>query len=104
MSPVIINWCEEKQYSVIPMKCVILPSSLDSFSIRGTCCWPGGGRYDADILKTGGKLAKFLLVASLLPVVISLVLACSVACSPNKLTSNNFRCFAGFPTRVKYCG
>ena len=51
-----------------------------------------------DILKTGGKLhvARLLLVASLLPVVISLVLACSL----NKLKSNNYRCFAGFPTHL----
>ena len=53
MSPVIVYWCEEKQYSVIPRKCVISPSLLDSFSIRGTCCWPGGRRYNVDILQTG---------------------------------------------------
>ena len=71
---------------------------------EGPAAGPGGGRYDADILKMGGKQAKLLLVASLLPVVISLVLACSVACLLNKLTSNTYRCFAGFPTHVKYCG
>ena len=37
MSPIIVYWCEEKQYSVIPRKCVISLSSLNSS--RGTCCW-----------------------------------------------------------------
>ena len=31
---------------------------------KGPAAGPGGGKYDADILKTGGKLAKLLLVAS----------------------------------------
>ena len=66
MSHVIVYWCGEKQYSVIPRKCIISPLSLDSFPVRGTCRWPGGGQYDADILKMGGKL---LLVASLLAIV-----------------------------------
>ena len=64
MSHVIVYWCGEKQYSVIPRKCVVSPSSLDSLPVRGTCRWRGGGRYDADVLKTGGKIATlFCLLA-----------------------------------------